>query len=181
MEEATPTPNYFETTNYDQTNNLQLRLSPEKTLYEIETSLAGGHWTTIYDEKTGRVKTQWENKGEKLLNENGVQAVMRICRSVINTSTVQGKLTHTEINDFMRNFHKQLASILMRGKHNYEIKTINDYHSIILIVTSFTRLFLSRTEEGFGSTQLTETSKTIETIKTGEQQKLGKGFLGFGR
>jgi len=181
IEEANNTPNYFEHTISDQQNNVELRLSPRATLDDIQSSLAGGKWRTVYDETMGKIKAVWEKQGEPLLNAKGVETVMRITRSVINTSTVQGKLTHEEIINIMNNFHKNLAAILMRGRYDFGIKEINDYHEIIFVTTNFTRIFLSRTEDGFGSMQLTETSKTIERIDNTGGEKKSKGWLGFAK
>lgn len=157
--------------------SLNILINPERELALIEKSLRGGYVSTYYDSAEGKHKTQFIEEGKPLLNEQGVQSVMSMATSVINKNVVFGNLTADEIAHIMKNFHQSLASMLIRGYEDFNIQTINDYHTIIKIVTNFARIFLSRTKDGEDRALLTQTHKSVEQINTGENQK--RGVFGF--
>jgi hypothetical protein len=158
-------------------NSLNILINPSQELAVIEKSLRGGYITTYYDEDLGKHKTEFVSDGKPLLNDQGVQSVMSMAMSVINKNVVFGNLTSEEISNIMTNFHQSLASMLIRGYDAFGIKEINDYHTIIKIVTNFARIFLSRTKDGIDRELLTQSHRSVETIQNGDGKK--KSFFGL--
>ncbi len=158
--------------------SLNILLNPESELAQIENSLRGGYYQTYYNHENSQWETKFTRTGKDLLNEEGVQNVMSMATSVINKNVVLGNLTEDEIAQVMENFHASLASMLMRGYEKFNIQTINDYHTIINIVTNFARIFLSRTKDGIDRDLITQTQSTRETVQTGDDGKK-RSFFGI--
>jgi len=160
---------------YTSPSSLQYRLSPEMTIAQIEKELRGGYHESIIHE--GQEKLIFRETGIALLNNFGLQAVMRRLRAIINSSTVQGNMSEDDFRIFMEDFHNHLAIELMGNKYEYGINSNGDLKSIINTITYFVRLFLSRTI-GDGER---EAMKVIskETYRDGELSQKKRGLLGF--
>jgi len=157
-------------------SSLQFRLSPDKTVMEIEKELRGGYHQYVIDNK-GQETLEFKKIGEPLLNDYGIQAVMRRIRSIINSSTVQGNLSEQDFKKFMKNFHIQLARDLMINYYKYEMN-LGDYSNIIQSITGFVYLFLSRTINDGERETMKNISK--EMYRDGDYSSGSKkGLFGF--
>lgn len=171
----------FEQNNYQATNGsdntIQFRLNPENTLQRIEEQLRGGRYYQYIDPQTNTIKDKFQKTGDRLLNDTGVQSVMRRLRALINPTTVQGKLTAVQINNMMNHFHKRLVSDLVLGWNDYDIRSANDAKNIVDSCRNFAELFLTRTEDGFATESLNQTISHKEVINTEKPRTSFTGFM----
>jgi hypothetical protein len=152
------------------------RLNPDQVVAEIQTYLKGGFDQTYFDKDIGDYKTKFVKTGKPVLNDEGVQAVLSVVKSVVNHAVVQANFDEKRYVKYLKKLHESLAFILMNNKKEFGVSDNTTYHSVINNIMLIVEPFLSRTidnEERKGLTAMLK--ETVHTVRD-----KGKSFMGFG-
>lgn len=140
------------TTRYDgldpTASNLQVLLDPTLILMRIRASIMGEQW----DAGTERyVKVPHLLP---LMNEHGVNDLMRELETLLSTSNALGHIKNKEFNDSLRECWDALLDFLLTYCYNYGIRE-GDLKRIRNQIVQNLKLFFSRARDG----------KTLEAVK----------------
>lgn len=140
---------------------LEMRLSVDKILYDIETGLRGIHRKPYVDAE-GRVRYEETQPQDPKANEAGIQAIMNWVRHIVNTATVQGNFDDTRYDQFIMWKQKELTKILIINASNWRI---NDYHLHYIVdsIMSLVEPFVTRT---LGNLERESYANTIRTTES---------------
>lgn len=86
--------------------------NPEDELYQMELTLR----SMILDDNGNPLQ-----KGEPLLNDKGIIAVIGLCRSIVNKNSIFSNFEDTEVKSLMLNLIDTLSRDLMLNRIVYEI------------------------------------------------------------
>lgn len=155
---------------YTSTTALQIRLSVEPLLAQLEMDIRGIR--EYWDEQSQEMKTV--QIAEPMFTEEiGIQNFLSYVRSVINTQIVQGNLDEDSYADYMCSFHSGLAEDLIINKHTYGLKD-EHYPKVIRIATNLARGFLTRPIKNLERESYANTIKSVESSQLTSQ---GKNFF----
>ena len=129
---------------YTGASALEVRLKTDQILAELKQRFEGKMLIFETDNVTGSVNPKVVNVGKPLMNEDGIQCMLGIVASHINTGTVQGNFTSPEdYNKFMTRFHVKIIDAVFINSPDWAINP-NNQRLIIQMVVGLTELFLSR-------------------------------------
>jgi len=155
-------------------SSIRFRLDPSKILYEIQKKLQGSYTEYVWVE--GQLEKKEHTIGKKLLNDEGIQKVMTHASSIINQATVLGNFKDSnEKNRFFLFWKKNLRKELYINKYNYGIETSSAVNHILIVVSAFADLFLTRLIGRKEAESLEKTHNIVENVN----QEPRKGLLGF--
>lgn len=122
---------------------LQIRLNPEPLLTQIEMFLRGERLHYSTDQETGKLEVKKINCGEKVANEIGVQMILNLTSSIINTQTVQGNIEKDEQLQLIKDLKLDLSYDLMKNYKEWGIAK-NNRRYIVRFIEKMCFLFVSR-------------------------------------
>lgn len=153
---------------------VQYQLDAQEVLTTIRMHLEG--WTTVIDPETG--EQRWVKREEfRMLNEKGVNAVLKVVAGVMHKIVFLSKLSKGKIEEFAQEVHRQVAKMLFERYEEFEIEDPRYIPVITLIVGMNVYAAMMRAEGGMTSEKITEVQRTIERIVSSG----GKSFLPWGR
>lgn len=178
MDEAIQPNNYPAMSPPEQNHNsIKERLDPSLILFEIQKKLQGGYQRMFIDDTTGKIKHEWVTTGKKLLNDEGIQKVMSHASSIINQATVLGYFKDTgEKTRFFLFWKKNLRRELYVNKYDYGIDDATGVNHILITISSFADLFLTRLIGRKEAEALEKTYNVVENVQTDNQKGLNLGF-----
>src|SRR6056297_1651369 len=145
-------------------STIRIKIDPSPILFEIQKKLAGGY-EEFYQDKDGNLKSRWKQIGKKLLNDEGIQKCMTHASSVINQATVLGNFKDSnEKNRFFLFWKKNLRKELYINKYNYGIETSSAVNHILIVVSAFADLFLTRLIGRKEAESLEKTHNIVENV-----------------
>lgn len=152
-------------TGYLSASALQLRIDTQETLEAIENNLRGERQII----QNGNIKTvPW---GKPLANDNGIQSIITIVRSVINKDTVQGNLEPEEIDRLIKDMKIDLAYQMAISCKEWGVARDNRRY-IVRTIEKMAKMFLSRTKgnkerESYGMKTVQSDTQVIGKEKKG--------------
>lgn len=153
---------------------VQYQLDAQEVLTTIRMHLEG--WTTVIDPETG--EQRWVKREEfRMLNERGVNAVLKVVAGVMHKVVFLSKLSKAKIEEFAQEVHRQVAKMLFERYEEFEVQDPRYIPVITLIVGMNVYAALMRAEGGMTSEKITEVQRIIERIASHG----GKSILPWGR
>jgi len=161
----------------NQYNLLQVRLDTSDILNQIKMFLNAEIEIVEKDPTTGQYKRSIIPLGKPYANRKGISRLMNWMQMTINAQVVQGnfpmdiKGSSTKYDQFIYEFHTNLAHMLMLNLYNYGIDD-EEYPMIIdsinnLVVPFMTRLIGNKERESYG-----ETFKEISSTSIRDRGKM---------
>src|SRR6056297_449520 len=139
-QEQLPTSNY----KIQEDNSIKYRLDTHRILLAIESKLKGSY-ESYYTDEEGNIRSKNITVGKKLVNDEGLQKIMSMVSSVINNHTVLGFFKNTnDKNRWFLFWKKKFRKELFINKYNYGINNSSGVNHILIMISSFVDLFLSR-------------------------------------
>lgn len=141
---------------------LEMRLSVDKILYEIEQGLRGQYRVPYFDEEKGVIKYKEKNSKSPKANEEGIQAIMNWVRHIVNTATVQGNFDDFQYTSYICLKQKELTKILIINSTKWQVEDCH-LNYIVDSIMSLIEPFMSRT---LGNLERASYNNTIRTTET---------------
>jgi hypothetical protein len=149
---------------------IKWQLEPLPVLNEIEYYLKG----YVYNQITGL----WEEKGLRLMNDEGVSTLITYLRSILNKNNVQGNLDQKQMNMLMSAISRTMILFLPQNYKRFDIKKVN-FDLIQNAVETQCYMFLSRTiGDGERKRHSINYHYGEQKIKQESADKKGWGLLG---
>lgn len=146
---------------YESLSALQIRLDTQPVLENIETFLKGKRIMYSKDQ-TGHIIAKIEEIGEPKANREGIQSILTILSSILNSQVVQGNLDRATYEAYMENFHIDLATEIVTNCKKWGIKE-TDLNLIIDFVVNLVLPFMSRTINNEERNSYASTIKSFES------------------
>lgn len=162
---------------YANSTALKLRLDTDPVLNRIEMNLRGIQHKIVIN-KAGEPQEKFEVDGESMANDIGVQNIMGMVRSMVNSQVVQGNFEEEEYGLYLCRQRKALVTDMMINLHRYDID-IQNYNGIIAMIFQVVEPFISRTK---GNKERESYANTIVSHESSNNSvRQGKGVnLPFG-
>jgi len=155
---------------------LQIRLDTSSVVRQLEMYLKGSR-EEVYSDNEGNIKTRMLKVGNPLVNNRGLQAIMKVIETVFNAQVVQGNFNEDQYNLFLFRTRRDLAVDLMLNLNEYGIKEEN-YNGIITTIMRFVEPFMSRL---VNNKERESYANTIKSVESNTTRPLKQGFsLPFG-
>ena len=154
---------------------LTIRIDPQDTLRRIEFRLRGTMRRKV-EGPDGRIIVKDIRLAEPVMNEEGINWLMRELEAVINKDTVQANLESSHYNDFISRFGKNLVIELVKRRTDFEISAAG-VRGICDMANNAVELFLSLAL-GAGDRSALGAIKMIDRYGLGQERQ---GFRLFGR
>lgn len=155
------TTSYSSNQQYVDHNSLQLRLETQNLLLTFEESLSG-YRTMIYQDADGNFSFQEIKVCQGFCNKEGAKQITNRLRMLANPQTFQGNLKQDIFEDIITRIHLNDSIWLQGQREDFEIIPSN-YVIVMSMIIDFVELSLSSVVNGFRTTQLTPTLKTVES------------------
>lgn len=174
------------TSSMDHNSAMYYRLGEAaKIIEDLELCLKGYRVVVKRDDQTGQMYTAQEpidpenpNKNA-LANPNGVQAILSLVRSVINSQTVQGNFTRADLDDYICEVHVSLVSDIVENCYEWGIQD-HKLNYIMDKIMSLVIPFMTRTIDNKERESYTQTLRTVET-NTMREEAGRKTWFGGGQ
>lgn len=153
---------------------IHTRLDPTKLIERIEITLRGQVIERIRDHKTRQIIERTREIGRPLMNDIGIQHTIGFLNMLLGPQVVLGNLKEDEIELLVYEIHTGLSDIYIHNLNDWGINE-DHYQMILLSLISTIRAYLSRTLNGFESTNLQTKISSVESNTVKEQ---GGKFLG---
>jgi len=162
---------------YNDFNVMRIRLEVKEFHQENEQMLRGYYITTV-DDGSGMPKLKKIVFGKSIMNESGIQDIMKKIRMRVNPQTVQGiffskNRESIEFKSFIANFQEKLGIHLSINQYRYDLKD-EDYIGLIEDIVDSVERFLSRSIDNL------ERESYGETIRSTENNTINQQTKGFG-
>ena len=162
-------------------NVMKLRLYTEDFLGEIEKDLRGGYFQPLLADD-GTAKNVFIETGNRLCNEIGVQAIMKILKLHINPHTVQGNfIVKNKVSEdfdlFMMKFQIMLGDAIVINRYSWEFEMDNHTWFTQSVRGSVER-FLSRSLDNLERQSYSDTQRSVESNTLSAK---GGGLSFFGK
>ncbi|MHA1880244.1 MAG: hypothetical protein ACTSYG_07580 [Candidatus Heimdallarchaeota archaeon] len=156
---------------------LGARLDTRPLLDDIELWLRGSLIRQEIDKEGNVTKSEFKFAESKANNE-GIQSILMIVSSVLNSQFVQGNWDDAKYEDFMYDLHETLAMSIFENLYVWGINEQN-YRTIIMSIVLVSRAFASRL---LGDGERKSYGLTMRMSESnGEQKKGGLNFFGGGK
>jgi len=144
---------------------LLMQTNPAGVLVEIEHQLRG----EIYDSEDDK----WIDKKSPLLNEKGINGVMSILKSIVNTNCILSNLSEKRIQLIIENVGKNIADLLLIEFEDYGVKKSN-LSTIVFLCCNMCYFALMRGYDEGERKFLKTTQRSTEHITVSPPQQAGK-------
>jgi len=144
MSQEQPNTNYSEMfrQNTSDANSIQVKRDTKELKKNIYIYLKG--IGEVYEQNDdGELIVSFKEVGEPKVNDKGLQTIMMMIESLVNSNTVAGNLSENAYNDIISDFHYSLYNDLFENSKNYELDTKN-YNSVVVSITNLVRVFITR-------------------------------------
>jgi len=168
--------NYTEPLGYVDPKVMELRLGTDPFLKKFELYLKGSELITVYDDE-GRPGLGTRKIGTPLLNDVGIQSVMRVISNLANPQVVQGNLTEESYGFYLAEVRQSLARNMMNNKQKYGLEG-KTYTEIIDNIMLFIIPYISRLIGGLDRDSISKTFKSQEVINTQSKRGISIPFVG---
>lgn len=156
--------NNFQASSNREFNNasaLQIRLDTRPLIEDIELFLRGARIEFYQDEKTNQIRSRSASIGKPKANPLGVQSIICLITSLINSQNVQGNFSKDQYFDFIYWARLDFATAIMYNLDRYEIRE-EDYSLIVDQVMNMVEPFMSRLIENKERDSYSETIRHNE-------------------
>lgn len=136
--------------------------NPENEIYKMELVFR----SMIIDEHG-----EPQKKGEPLLNDKGISAVIGTVQSVVSQITVMSNVNEREVNMLMMSLSDALIRELMVNRVNYEIRSLSTSSKILHIAKTSAFLCLKRGYMEGEKRFLKGSQQEIRTEVVGQQKR----------
>jgi hypothetical protein len=171
--------------NKQDSNTIKYRLSTEQLKQNIRIYLSG-YTKQQYVDEEGDLQEKWVSQPEmRKLNEKGIQSVMHIIESAINSAVVQGNTDENEYREILGDFHEALFRHLFVNGPKYGLAD-EDFEIVVETITHLVRMFTSRTignleRKSYENTMRVNENQTVSNNGGGGITGAINGMLGGGR
>ncbi len=118
-------------------------------------------------------KEKWiRNEDYAMLNEKGVNAILKVVAAVLHKVIFLSNLSREKIEKFSEEIHRQVAKLVFENYEEYEVREPRYIAIIPLIVGLNVFAALKRAENGMTADAIKEVSHTIERIVTDKKKSL---------
>lgn len=155
------------------------KIDTETTLERLEHLLQGVKVYEAWNQAKQDYETVKEDVADALLNDEGVQSVMREIRGRVSDTNIQANTDKDELYKFMRLLHKHIACTLMENYNEWDVESLSDYHQIVNLVSDQTYLALTRTIDDKEREHNTDQTSIVKRFTDQGRSALNKmGFEG---
>jgi hypothetical protein len=158
---------------FQNSTSLQLRLSTDNVVRQVEMYLRGVRTVVVQDQITGLIREDVVWKGKPLVNDEGLQGIMNFVEIIFNPSVVQGNfLDYDMYADYLERTRKDLSDHLMKNFYAYGISEDN-YNGIIDTLMRFIEPYMSRL---LFNKERDSYAQTIKSVESTQSQPNKSGF-----
>jgi len=174
-----PQQGYYNFNEQQQFTALQLRLDTRPLLQDIENYLRGYRYSQVWDEKQQFFIVKQVKIGQPKANEEGIQSVLGLFASVINSSFVQGNWKEARFDNNLYRTRKYLIWNIMLNIYKWQIDN-KEVSNIMDMLMSFYEGYASRLIDNKEREGYIPTMRTVETLQsqTVPEEKRG-GLFSF--
>lgn len=160
-------------------SSLETILDTEKLVQNVRHNL--GAYQSAEEDQNGKKRAVLNLFDDHLMNKKGIQAVMTIMRSIIDSNQILSKYDEGKIIDMLEGLHKDLATELTLNWENYDITDKSEYNKVIQIITTNAYSSFLRAMDGETLDAIKEISQDrSEQIKRVEDNRKKKGLFNRG-
>jgi hypothetical protein len=158
---------------FQNSTSLQLRLDTTPVVRQIETYLRGVRTIVVQDQSSGLIREDVVWKGKPLVSDEGLQGIMNFVEIIFNPSVVQGNfLDYDMYADYLERTRKDLADHLMKNFYAYNISEDN-FNGIISTLMRFIEAYMSRL---LFNKERDSYAQTIKSVESTQSQASRTGF-----
>ena len=155
---------------------LSIRLDTRPLLDDVELWLRGSRIVTKNDEH-GNIVYENIKFGKAKVNEIGIQSILGLASTVLNSQFVQGNWKEQRYEDFVAEFHDSLMWSTWINLYDWGIDE-NDYEGVVdhimhCVIGFASRLINNKERDSY--------KDTVRTIETSQIRDRGGGFSLFGK
>jgi len=125
---------------------LQIRLNTQLLLEQLEAYFRGKRIYASSIGPDGKITYRYQEIGEPLANDKGIQQIMHDLNIFINPQSVQGNMSEDQIIEFLMREHSRIAKHYIKNAYNYGIKD-EELNNVIGSIMAMADPFVSRTKE----------------------------------
>ena len=155
---------------YDTSSVLQIRLSTQYIIDQIETFITGKIKTVVYDKETGEPTIKYEQITQPKANKLGQQILINKVQAIINSAVVQGNFDETRYENYIDNVWQDLQDDLIINMPEWEVHE-SDYNAIIdnimyMVIPFISRLLDNKERDSYAQSLRVEEKSQLQQTKS---------------
>lgn len=136
-----------------------------------------GAYNTKTKDESGRTKVELELFEDHLMNKKGIQQVMTIMRSFIDSNQILSNYDEEKIIDMLISLHQDIATELTLNWENYDINDKSEYNKVVQIITTNAYSTFLRAMDGKTLDKIAEMaqdrSESVKRVEDGRNKSKG--------
>lgn len=158
-------------------NFMELRLDINPLITKIEMFLSAKKEIHRKSAENGDIYVDYEQVGEPLANDAGINNLLNIIQLSANQHVVQGNLERTDYQDLMADTRKELTEQIVINCYNWAIDDMR-INLIIDTIMRFLKLYLSRPIENLERLSYNQQFASREIVHQGKRNNAIQDFAG---